>query len=126
MGGEGSSLDRLTIRALLLRCIIGVNPEERERRQDVRIDIDLYADLAAASRTDSLQESVDYRAIKKQVVALVEASSYRLIERLAGEVAELCLRHPKVQKVRVRVDKPGALRFARSVGVQIVRRRGSG
>ena len=123
MGDREADLDRLIVRGLALRCIIGVNPGEREHLQDVRIDLDLYADLSTASRTDSLGDSVDYRAIKRQVVERVESSSFLLIERLAGEVAEICLLHPAVRKVRVRVEKPGALRSARSVGVELVRRR---
>jgi D-erythro-7,8-dihydroneopterin triphosphate epimerase len=123
--GREQPLDKLYIRDLLLRCVIGVNPEERDKKQDVLINIELFADLSAASSTDAIEETVDYRAIKQGIIAMVEPSSFRLVERLAEEVARICLRDPKVQEVRVCIDKPGALRFARSVGTEIVRRRES-
>jgi len=116
-------LDEIHIRDVLLRCILGVYEWERENEQDVLINITLYADLRTAGRTDRLEDTVDYKAIKKKVVAMVESSSYTLVERLAERVAEICLEHPRVQRVRVAVDKPGALRFARSVAIEILRER---
>ena len=113
--------DRIYINDLLIRCIIGINAWERTQKQDVLINITLYADLQKASQTDSLEDSVDYRDIKKQIIALVENSSFFLVERLAGGIAQLCLGHLSVKAVRVRVDKPGALRYAKSVGVEIFR-----
>lgn len=116
-------LDQIHIRDLRVRCIIGVYPEERGERQDVNIQITLYADLAAAGRSDDLADTVDYKALKQQVVAMVEGSSFLLVERLAEAIAELCLAQPRVQRARVIVEKPGALRFARTVAVEIVRDR---
>ena len=116
-------LDRIHIRDLLLRCVIGVNDWEREIKQDVLINITLHADLKTACRTDRIEDTVDYRAIKNNVAAMVESSSYMLVERLAERVTDICLEHPRVQRVEVSVEKPGALRFARSVGIEIVRER---
>ena len=116
-------LDRIHIRGLALRCIIGVYEEERRERQDVNIDITLYADLRAAGKSDALNDTVDYKALKKRVVAAVEESSFLLVERLAEHVAETCLADARVQRVRVCVEKPTALRFARTVGVEIMRSR---
>jgi len=116
-------LDRLCIRDLQLRCIVGINPDEREKKQDVVISVTLHAELSAATATDSIDQTVDYKKIKEEIVAMVEASSFNLIERLAEEVARICLRDPRVEKVDVTLDKPGALRFARTVGVEIVRSR---
>ena len=118
-------LDKIHIRDVLLRCILGVYDWERENKQDVLINITLYVDLRTAGRTDRLEDTVDYKAIKKQVVAMVESSSYTLVERLAERVAEICLGYSLVQRVRVTVDKPAALRFARSVAIEIVRERES-
>jgi len=114
-------LDRIYIRDLRLRCVVGINPEERQKKQDVDINIALYADLRPAGRTDAIQDTVDYKSIKLRVVEEVEASSFFLVERLAEHVARICLADPKVVRARVLVEKPGALRFARTVGVEIVR-----
>jgi dihydroneopterin aldolase/D-erythro-7,8-dihydroneopterin triphosphate epimerase len=124
-GGAWSEqhMDRIHIDGLLLRCIIGTNEWEREKKQDVLIDIVLHADVLRAGHTDDLADTVNYRSIAKQVIDQVEASRYHLVEALAEHVARLCLADPRVAKVEVDVQKPGALRFARSVGVTIVRER---
>ena len=114
-------LDQIHIRDLLLRCIIGVNDDERREKQDVNINITLEADLRAAGRSDRLEDTVDYKAVKKRVIAVVESSAFFLVERLAERVAEICLAEGLVQRVRVCIEKPGALRFARTVGTEIVR-----
>jgi D-erythro-7,8-dihydroneopterin triphosphate epimerase len=118
-------LDRIHIRDLKLRCIIGTDADERRGKQDVEIHVTLHADLAAAGQSDDLADTVDYRSVKKDIVSMVEKSSYLLIERLAERIAEICLAHEGVRRVRVLVEKPGALRFARTVAVEIVRPRGS-
>ena len=117
-------LDSIHIRDLTLRCIVGIFPEERREKQDVIINISLHADLGAACQSDRIEDTIDYKGLKKRVVAMAEASSFFLIERLAQGVADLCLEEPRVRRVKVSVDKPGALRFARSVAVEIVRARG--
>ncbi|HNR32128.1 MAG TPA: dihydroneopterin aldolase [Candidatus Hydrogenedentes bacterium] len=118
--------DRIHIRDLLTRCIVGIYPEERREKQDIVINITLYADLSRAGQTDRIEDTVDYKAVKKQVLALVEKSSFLLIERLAEAIAEICLAAPGVVRAAITVDKPGALRFARSVAVEIVRDRPDG
>ena len=120
---EAERLDRIHIRDLLLRCIIGVRDWEREARQNVLMNITLHADLGAACRTDDIAETVDYVSIKKRVIDLVEGSSFQLVEALAEAVARACLEDPMVQRVDVVVEKPGALRFARTVAVEITRGR---
>ncbi|MHC4605579.1 MAG: dihydroneopterin aldolase [Planctomycetota bacterium] len=116
-------LDKIHIRDLLVRCIIGVFGKERRSKQDVLISITMHADLGKACRTDDMDDTIDYKALKKKVIAEVEGSKYYLIERLAERIAEICLENRRVEKVVVSVDKPGALRFARSVAVEIVRER---
>ena len=116
-------LDKIFIRDLLLRCIVGIYPDERENKQDVIINIELSCDLSKAAATDQIEDTVNYKSLKKEIINLVENSAFLLIERMAGEIASLCLANPGVQQVRVTVDKPGALRFARSVAVEIVRTR---
>ena len=119
-------LDRLVISDLLLRCIVGINPEERTHKQDIVINLALYADLSRSAQSDAIEDTVNYKTIKNEVVAMVESSSYFLVERLAARIAEICLSVPLVEAAWVRVEKPGALRFARSVGVELLRRRRAG
>ncbi len=114
-------MDKIYIRDLMVRCIVGINDDERTNRQDVLFNIVLSVDLAPAGASDDFNDTVDYRAIKKEVIAMAEGSSFFLIEALAERVAALCLARAGVARVRVTVDKPGALRFARSVAVEIER-----
>lgn len=120
---DNGNLDKIHIRDLLVRCIVGIYDEERAAKQDVVINITLYADFSEACRSDHIRDTVDYKRIKKQVVALVENSQYFLLEKLADAIAMICLDDPRVRRVQVCVDKPGALRFARSVAVEITRER---
>jgi dihydroneopterin aldolase/D-erythro-7,8-dihydroneopterin triphosphate epimerase len=116
-------LDRIHIRDLRVRCIVGVFEHERHQKQDVVINLTLHADLRPAGQSDRLEDTVDYKALKQDVIALAEESSCLLVERLAERVAEVCLSHHGVQRVDVLLEKPGALRFARTVGVEISRGR---
>ncbi len=116
-------IDKILIDDLTVRCIVGIRPEERRERQDVVINIVLWADLKQAGVSDNIQDTVDYSAIKKRVVADVEASKYHLIETLAENIAAICLDYSGIMRVQVNVAKPLALRFARSVAVEIVRER---
>ena len=115
--------DKIYIRDLALRCIIGVYPEERREKQDVIINVALACDHSAAARSDRLEDAIDYKQLKLRIRELVEASQFNLIETLADRIVALCLHEPRVQAATVTVDKPGALRFARSVAVEVTRRR---
>lgn len=115
--------DIIEIRNLLLRTIIGINPEERVNRQDVVISVRMWTDVRRAGATDNIEDAVNYKTICKQVIELVENSQFLLVERLAAEIAKLALRDERVKNVAVQVEKPGALRFAESVGVTIERTR---
>jgi FolB domain-containing protein len=117
-------MDKIFIRDLLARCLIGVNPDERREKQDVLINVTLCADLSAATASDRFEDAVDYRALKKRIFEMVEGSEFFLLETLTDRLAALCLEDPRVQEARVSVEKPSALRFARSVGVEITKRRG--
>ncbi len=123
MSEQIEQLDRIEIKDLLLRCIIGLNAEERRARQDVVINVVLYADLAAAAKRDDVDATVNYRTVTKRIIEHVEGSSYYLLETLVDRVAQLCLEAERVRRVEVSIEKPGALRFARSVGVRMVRTR---
>ncbi len=114
-------MDRILINELQVRCVLGVDDEERREAQDVLISVVLHADLRKAGQSDRLEDAIDYRSIKKQILAAAEGSRYRLIEALAERVAALCLGHVGVCRADVRIEKPGSLRFARSAAVEISR-----
>jgi D-erythro-7,8-dihydroneopterin triphosphate epimerase len=118
-------MDRVLVRDLQARCILGVDEAERREKQDVVINLSLATDCRLPGRTDHFSDAMDYRALKRRVLALVEGSSFYLVEALAEAIAACCLEHPAVQAVTVTVDKPAALRFARSVAVEITRVRSS-
>lgn len=113
--------DQIIIKDLLLRGIIGINDWEREKKQDILVNIILSADLKLAGESDRIDDCVNYRTITKQVIRHVEGSSRFTVEALAADIARICLQAPGVKRARVRLEKPGALRFATSVGVEIVR-----
>jgi D-erythro-7,8-dihydroneopterin triphosphate epimerase len=116
-------VDRIYIKDMLVRCVIGVSDAERREKQDVVINVTLHADLGRAGKTDDIADSVDYRAVKKRILRLVEASRFNLVEALAEAIAGTCLEDECVLQADVLVEKPGALRFARSVGVEVSRSR---
>ncbi len=113
--------DRIHITDLMLRTIIGVNDWERVERQDVLLNITLFGDLRAAGESDQIEDTINYRTVTKQIIQHVESSQRFTVESLATDVARICLQAEGVVRVWVRVEKPGALRFARSVGVEIER-----
>lgn len=116
-------MDKIIIKNLLVRGIIGINEWERTQPQDILINIEIEADLRQAGESDNLEDSVNYRTISKQVIAHAETAQRLTVESLAEDIAALCLAEAKAQSVRVRVEKPGAVRFAKSVGVEIERSR---
>lgn len=113
--------DRIEIKDLLLRGIVGVNEAERRKRQDILINLVMTADTRPVAAADSLDGGLNYRTVTKEVIALVEGSGFHTVEKLAEEIARLVVTGHAVGSVQVTVEKPGALRFARSVGVTVVR-----
>lgn len=116
-------MDQVIITDLVARGIIGINDWEREKPQEIRINITLFADLSKAGESDNIDDCVNYRTVSKKVLYHAETSARLTVEALAADLAKLCLDDPRVEKVRVRVEKPGAARFAKSVGVEIERSR---
>jgi FolB domain-containing protein len=113
--------DRIEIKDLLLRGIIGINDWEREKEQDILLNITLFTDLRRAGASDAIADTVNYRTLTKKVIDHVKSVGRFTVEALATDVARLCVEEPGVLRARVRIEKPGALRFARSVGVEIER-----
>ena len=118
-----TAMDRILIKDLMLRCILGLSGEERREKQDVLINLVLWTDLKRAAASDNIEDTVDYAALKKRIITLVEGSQFHLAEALADRIATLCLEQAAVQQVQVTLEKPTALRFAHSVGVEIIRTR---
>lgn len=113
--------DKIHIKELLIKCIIGIREWERSTPQNVNIDITLYTDFSKACITDDIADTVDYVTIKKDIIKEAENSSFNLVERLAQMVAEVCLRNQRIARVDVTLSKPGALRFAKTVAVELTR-----
>ncbi len=116
-------MDKVIIRNLRARGIIGINDWERKQPQEILINLVLYTDTRAAAQSDDIADCVNYRTVAKQVLAHAESAARFTVEALANDIARLCLETPGVQRVQVRVEKPGAVRFAESVGVEIDRTR---
>jgi FolB domain-containing protein len=114
-------MDQIFISDLVARGIIGLNDWEREKPQEILINIILFGDLRRAGKSDDIKDSVNYRTVAKKVMRHAETAQRLTVEALAADLARLCLEEPGLQKVRVRVEKPGAVRFSRSVGVEIER-----
>ena len=109
----------LFIKNLTVTCIIGVNRDEREHEQEIRMQLFLWTDIAKASRSDNVEDALDYSTIYKEVVQRVEHSKFYLIESLAYEVATICLQHPLTLKAKVVIEKIGALKSAESAGIEL-------
>lgn len=115
--------DRIIISDLLLRGLIGFQPWELEKKQDILINLTLYGDFRKAGATDNVEDALDYKAITKAIIEYVENNQHNLVEALADRIARICVVDYNADQAIVRVEKPGALRFSRSVGVEIERSR---
>ena len=115
--------DRLFLRGLEVECIIGFIDWERRIRQKVVIDLEFPADCARAATRDSIADTTDYKGIAKRVLAFVGESQFHLVETLAERIAQLVVTEFDVTWVRVRLNKQGAIRGSRDVGILIERRR---
>ena len=113
----------IRITDLKLKAIIGINDWERKKEQGIIINLSLDFDSSRAAETDDIQHTVDYKALKKRIIGLVKRSKYFLLEKLVEEVLALVMEDKKVLSATVRIDKPRALRFARSVSVESSRER---
>ena len=116
-------MDKTFIKDLRVRGIIGINDWERGQIQDMLINIEVFSDTRRAAETDNIEDCVNYRTLAKKVQAHAETAKRLTVEALANDLAKLCLQEKGVQKVIVRVEKPGAVRFSNSVGVEIERSR---
>ncbi|NIV17088.1 MAG: dihydroneopterin aldolase [Woeseiaceae bacterium] len=114
-------MDIIFLRDLRIDTVIGIWEWERKIRQTVSIDLDMAADIRRAAATDSVDDTLNYKLVAKRVQQFVAESSYQLVETLAEKIASIVLDEFDVAWVRVSVNKPGAIRGAKDVGVIIER-----
>lgn len=114
-------MDIIFLRDLRVETVIGIWDWERKIRQTVAIDLEMSADIRRAAASDSVADTLNYKSVAKRVQAFVAASSFQLVETLAEKIAAVVLDEFSVDWVRVSVNKPGAIRGARDVGVRIER-----
>jgi len=113
----------IRITNLRLRAIIGINDWEREHKQDLVINITIQYNATKPSESDSIKDTIDYKAITKQIIKEVEASAYFLLEKLAKHILNIVMSNSQVEEATIRVDKPFALRFSDSVSVELNKKR---
>ena len=114
-------MDIVYIRDLRVETIIGIYDWERKIKQTVAIDLDMATDVKQAAETDAIDDALDYKTLAKCVIQFVESSEFQLVETLAEKIAELILKEFGVTWLRLNLNKPGALRGSRDVGVIIER-----
>ena len=113
--------DTLFVRGLEVRTVLGVEAWEREEPQTVVLDIELASDAARAAASDDVADAVNYRTVAKAALAFATESRFRLVETLAERLAAHLLATCGVSWLRLRISKPGAVRFSREAGVEIER-----
>jgi FolB domain-containing protein len=116
-------MDKISIKDLVARGIIGVNDWEREQPQEILINIVAFADTHRAAETDDIEDCVNYRTLARKARSHAEKAARFTVEALANDLARICLEDKLITRVMVRVEKPGAVRFGNSVGVEIERSR---
>jgi FolB domain-containing protein len=116
-------MDKVIIKDLLANGILGINQEEREKPQEILINLEIYGDFQEAGITDNIELCINYSTVSKKILAAAETSKRYTVEALAEDIATLILSDSRVEKACVRVEKPHASRYARSVGVEIERYR---
>jgi 7,8-dihydroneopterin aldolase/epimerase/oxygenase len=120
---DSNDEDRIFLRGLECQCIIGFIDWERRVPQKVVLELELPTDCTRAARGDAVADTIDYKAVAKRVLAFVGESQFQLLETLAHRLALLLLAEFPLAWIRIEINKPGAIRHSRDVGVSIVRRR---
>jgi dihydroneopterin aldolase len=115
--------DRIFLHGLAIDCIIGFIEWERRVKQTIVLDVEMPVDCARAAQTDEVADTLDYKKVAKRLIAFVEGSDFKLVETLAHRAALLILEEFGVEWVRLSVNKPGAIRHSKDVGVAVLRTR---
>jgi 7,8-dihydroneopterin aldolase/epimerase/oxygenase len=114
-------LDTIFVNDLRIETVIGIYDWERRIRQTVSVNLEIAADIRRAAASDSIEDTLNYKAVAKRLIEFVEGSSFRLVETLAERIAAIVVTEFAVSRVKVTLNKPGAIRGARDVGVSIER-----
>jgi len=114
-------MDKIFLDEMKVETIVGIWDWERKVKQIVSIDIEMAADIKKAALTDNIKDTLDYKAVAKDIRRFVEDSSFHLVETMAEKIAEIIITEHKVSWVRVKINKPGAIRGSKGVGVIIER-----
>jgi dihydroneopterin aldolase len=114
-------MDIVYIRELNIKTVIGIFDWERKVKQTVSLDLEMGTDIAKAAATDHIDDTLDYKAVSKRLIAFIEASEFQLVETMAERVTEIVREEFSVPWVRLRLSKPGAVRGSKDVGVVIER-----
>lgn len=114
-------MDIVYIRDLKVDTVIGIYDWEREIRQTISLDLEMSFDISRAGQTDNIEHTLDYKSVGKRLISFIEDSEFQLVESLAEKCAEIVLNEFEVQKIKLRLSKPGALRGSKDVGVIIER-----
>ncbi|MEE9543962.1 MAG: dihydroneopterin aldolase [Thermodesulfobacteriota bacterium] len=113
----------IRIKDLKLRTIIGFKEWEREKKQDITINLRIETDETGAAQSDDVKDTIDYKVITKRIITEVEATDFKLLEALSGFILDLVMEDERIEKSTVEIDKPHALRFTRSVSIEMTRKR---
>jgi len=113
--------DKILIEGLEVRTVIGIFDWEREIRQTVRLDMEIAWNVSKAAASDAIEDTLDYKAVAKRLIAFVEGSSFGLIEALAESCATIVIEEFGAPWLRLKLSKPGAVRGSENVAVVIER-----
>ncbi len=114
-------MDRVFVENLTVETVIGIFDWEREIRQAVSLDLEMEFDIRQAAQTDSIDDTLDYKAVSKRLIRFIEQSEFQLVETLAEKCAAIVLSEFPVRRLRLKLSKPGAVRGSSAVGVIIER-----
>lgn len=114
-------MDRVFVENLTVETVIGIFDWEREIRQAVSLDLEMEFDIRQAALTDSIDDTLDYKAVSKRLIRFIEQSEFQLVETLAEKCAAIVLSEFPVKHLRLKLSKPGAVRGSSAVGVIIER-----
>lgn len=118
-----ATYDKIFIRDLLVRAILGINESERNNKQDILINVIIYIPKYCSHSNDHIDQTINYRSICKLIINIAESSEFQLIESLAMTLFQQIFDMFNVPKLTLMIDKPHALRFAESVGIKMTRER---
>lgn len=113
--------DKIYVEDLRVKATIGIFDWEKKIKQDVSISYEIPHDNVKAAKADAIEATTDYKSITKGIISFVENNKFELVETFAEKIAEMVIKEYKVKWIKLRVSKPGALRFSKDVGVIIER-----